>query len=109
MEEQVQPQPLPVKPTSSWPVLTKQSNKPLMIFVAFVFLLMAGGLIYLGYQNYQLQSKIDTLLQEKAGQTTPASSSGLLTSPSPEPTANWNTYSSQLYGFSIKYPKTISK
>ena len=109
MEEQAQSQPVPAKPPTIPPVSGKQTNRPLIAIAILVFLLMAGGLVFLGYQNYQLQSKIDTLLQEKAGQTTPAPSSGLLTSPSPEPTANWNTYSSQLYGFSIKYPKTISK
>jgi hypothetical protein len=58
MEEQIQPQSTaaPLSPTPTVPL--KQSNKPLIVAVIFVFLLMAGGLVFFGYQNYQLRKQI---------------------------------------------------
>lgn len=83
MEEQAQPQPTSTQPISSSPVPAKPIKKPYIIVVAFAFLLMAGGLAYLGYQNYQLQQKLDSLAIQQNNQTTvspsPAAKAGMLT------------------------------
>lgn len=74
MEEQPKSQPVSNQPISPPQVPVKQNNKPLMIIAILVFLLMAGGLVYLVYQNYQLQQRLDQLLEQQI-------------SPSPSPTA----------------------
>jgi hypothetical protein len=48
------------------PPSSKERNKPLTLLAILVFLLMAGGLVYLGYQNYQLQQKLNGLVAQQA-------------------------------------------
>lgn len=106
MEEQAQTQPTPTQPALNPAVPVKQNNKTLIIAALFVFLLMASGLVYLGYQNYQLQQKVVQL----SGQQTDQGKSTLNPTASPtlptlDQTANWETYTNQEKGYSIKYPK----
>ena len=61
MEEQNQPQPVSAQTASTSPVPIKQNNKLLITIAGLVFLLMAGGLVYLVYQNYQLQQELKQL------------------------------------------------
>lgn len=58
MEEQAQSQPAPTPPVSTPTIPVKQTGKPLVIFAVLVFILMTGGLVFLGYQNYQLKKQI---------------------------------------------------
>ncbi|KKU88263.1 MAG: hypothetical protein UY16_C0010G0019 [Candidatus Gottesmanbacteria bacterium GW2011_GWA2_47_9] len=117
MEEQPTPQPVATQPSPSSPVPIKQNSKPLTKAAVPVFLFMAGGLAYLGYQNYQLQQQLNSLLEQKTNQTisfsTPASSSGLTSSP--DPSISWTkitansstTYTNELYRFSFTIPSSL--
>ena len=99
MEEQSQRQPVSTQPVSTPQIPVKRDNISLIIVFVLVFLLMAGGLVYLGYQNYQLQQKLNQLLGQQANQTQP--------SPSPleiSGETQKNTYSNQYLTFS--YPKS---
>lgn len=82
MEEQTQSQSVSAQPSSTSPIPVKQNNKPLTIATILIFLFMAGGLVYLGYQNYQLQQKLSQLLEQKANQNQPLPSP-TASSPSP--------------------------
>lgn len=96
MEEQAQSESAPTQPTSVSPIPVKQNNKSLIIAFVLVFLLMASGLVYLGYQNYQLQKRLDQLLgQQISPSPTP-------TTGSPSPTQTTYTYKT----FSLSYPQT---
>lgn len=89
MEEQSAPQPVVTQPSPSFPVPTKHNTKPLAIIAVLVFILMAGGLVYLGHQNYLLQQKLNKLLEQQSDQTqpspTPTTDSGMGVLPS-----GWN-------------------
>lgn len=61
MEEQTQSQSAPVQPAPTPQISEKRNIKPLIIVATFVFLVMTGALVYLGYQNYQLQQQIKQL------------------------------------------------
>lgn len=78
MEEQAQTQPAPSPAPSTSPISVRQTSKPLIIIITLIFLLMAGGLVYLAYQNYQLQRKLNQLLEQQTnlpqGNSTPATS-----------------------------------
>ena len=84
MEEQTHPQPAPTQPITTSPVPKKQNNKSLVVIAAIVFLLMTGGLVYLGYQNYQLQQRFIQLLEQRAVQNQ-AAPSPTASPPSPVP------------------------
>ncbi len=89
MEEQLSTQLEAAQPTPTSPVSVKQNNKLLIIIAVLVFLFMAGGLVYLGYQNYQLQQKLNKLLEQQSDQTqsgpTPTTGPGTSVLPS-----GWN-------------------
>jgi len=96
MEEQSAPQPAITQPVFPSPVPVRQINKSLVIVISLVFLLMAGGLVYLGYQNYQLQQKLNRLLEQQV-------------QPSPTPTTSSPSSAETTYTyktFSLSYPKT---
>lgn len=102
MEEQTQSQSVPTQPASVSPILIKQGNKSLIITSVLVFLLMAGGLVYLGYQNYQLQQKLNQLLDNRVGeiQVTPTPTTVTETNS----TNNWRIYTNEARGYSLQYP-----
>ena len=104
MEEQIPTQPVPAQPVSTPPAPVKQNNKLLIIIASLVFLIMAGGLVYLRYQNYQLQQRIDELLKEKVGQSSFETQSNSLLSPTPDLTSTRKTYTKKEYKLSFKYP-----
>lgn len=68
--------------------------------VAAVILLLLGAIGYLAYQNYQLknQSAPEPISSQQPTQV-PAQPTT-----KPDPTANWQTYVNEKYGFEIKYP-----
>src|SRR3990167_6107512 len=78
MEEQTLSQPTPTSPVSSPAVPVKQTSKSLIVVTILVFLLMAGGLVYLGYQNYQLQQKLNQLLGQQANVPQPTPEAGTI-------------------------------
>ncbi len=105
MEEQSESQPVRPQPTPPPPVPAKTNIKRLTIVAVLIFLLMAGGLVYLGYQNYQLQQKLNQLLEQQANQGQSVSTpTETLTSPTPDPTINWKTYTDSTHNFTMKYP-----
>lgn len=65
---------------------------PILIIVAILAIFLGGYL--LGQQ----QTKLPGILSQPTTQS----------SPTPDPTANWKTYTSEKYGFSIKYPNDWS-
>lgn len=79
MEEQPQTQPttIPVNPTPELPI--KQTNRPSVIILVSVFLLMIFGLVYLGYQNYRLRQEINQLLGQQTNLTDTNSSPNIST------------------------------
>jgi len=66
MKEQPQTQLTPTQPAPTQAMSVKQNYKLLIVIAAFLFLLMTGGLIYLGYQNYQLRQRLNKA-QENVG------------------------------------------
>lgn len=80
MEEQSQVQPQENQPISPPQDPVKHRSKLSIIFFALAFLIMAGGLIFLGYQNYQLRLKTNQIQQENH------TLKKRLSTPSPTPT-----------------------
>lgn len=72
-----------------------QTNKPLIIGLVVIILLLLGSTGYLIYQNNLLRQQI-------APSPTPTSPSP---SPTADPTANWKTYTNDKYKVSFKYPE----
>lgn len=106
MQEQTPSQPVSDQQIPTSPVPVKQNNKPSIKVAVLVFLLMAGGLVYLGYQNSQLQQKVNQLSKQQTDQGQPTlSPTTSPTSSTPDQTANWETYTNQEKGYSIKYAK----
>lgn len=82
------PEQIPPKP--------QHSNIPGILI--FLLLLLLAVSSYFGYQNMQLQSQV-AKMQLALNETT----SGLSTSNPTDPMANWKTYVSKNFGFSVKY------
>lgn len=107
MEEQPLSQLTPNQSTPTPPVPVKQTNKALIVTALLVFLLMTGGLVYLGYQNWQLQQRLNQLLEQQADQAQPTLSPTVPpSSPTPDQTTNWQTYTSEVLGITVGYPDT---
>jgi hypothetical protein len=105
MEEPTPAKPASNQTNSSSQVPVKRNNKPLIIAIILIFLLMAGGIVYLGYQNYQLQQRLDLLLKQQTDQSQSISTpTPAPTSPTPNSTLNWKTYTDPTHNFTIKYP-----
>jgi hypothetical protein len=58
---QEQPQEQSTNQPVNTPSVKTKKNTPLIIALVLIFLLMAGGLAYFGYQNYQLKNQIRNL------------------------------------------------
>ncbi|MBI4028878.1 MAG: hypothetical protein HY376_00755 [Candidatus Blackburnbacteria bacterium] len=99
MEEQGQPQPVSAQSASTCPVPIKQNNKLLITIAGLVFLLMAGGLIYLGYQNYQLQQRLDQLSKQQNNQ--------IITSPTPTAKGEVSTFTGTVLPVSFEYSNKL--
>ncbi len=99
MEEKPQTQPASNQPISSPQVPAQQNNKPLMIISILVFLLMAGGLVYLGYQNYQLQQRLDQLSKQQDNQ--------IMTSPTPTAEGEISTFIGTVLPVSLEYSNKL--
>ena len=96
----------PVVPQPSQPVSqpamphSSSSDKLLWILLGIVLLVVVGGIgYYLGARNsaapiYQTNSQMVVAKMPTA-------------TPTPDPTANWNTYSNIKYGYSVKYPTDL--
>jgi len=68
---------------------------------------MAGGLVYLGYQNYQLQQRLNQLQEQRANQNQPEPGQvSPFPSPSNEEISEWKAFSDKELGFSINIPQS---
>ena len=73
------------------PTTKPKSNAFLIITLVLLFILMAAGIGYLGYQNYQLRREISNL---QAEESTPETSD----------VSQWRTYTNDVYGYKLEYP-----
>ena len=86
----------PIVPNTPTEQLKPQITPKIPIIVMFVVTLLSLALSgYLAYQNHQLNQKIG-----KSEEISP--------SPTTDPTADWKTYTNDVYGFSFKYPKSAT-
>ena len=83
-------------PPISNPVpVEKPKNNSVLIILSLFLVILVGLVAFLGYQNYQLQKQISLL-------TTPTPTASAIALATADPTANWNTFTTDL--FSLKYP-----
>ncbi len=94
-------------PTTSPPLITTPSKPPTgSVFITILivlFLISTAATVFLFFQNRNLQNR---LWQLTAIKTPPTSI--ITPTLTPDPTANWQTYIRQDYGFSFKYPPHFS-
>lgn len=92
------PQPSPPENLPVSPI--KKISKLLITTLVLLFLATTGAAGYFVYQNYQLK---------QAPQPQPSLLPIATTSPAPtpNPTANWETYINEKYRYTIKYPPTL--
>lgn len=80
---------------------SQSDNKTLLFILAISTILasLLAGFFY--WQNTQLKGQIveKMVIEEKSQETMEA-----LQTPTPDPTADWETYSNNEFGFSFKYP-----
>ena len=108
MEEQSATQPETGQPIPTSPASLKQNNKSSIVVMVLVFVLMAGGLVYLGYQNDQLQQRLNQLLDQQANQIKPSPTpTSTQTSPTIDQETSWNTYNNTKYNYSLKFPQSF--
>ncbi len=69
----------------------------LPVFLSILTFVLLLSTIYLAYRNIQLQKQLFVL------QNPPNSPSAPI-SPTPDPTADWKTYTNRKYGYSLKHP-----
>jgi len=85
------------QPANPTPTPVNNSNKskliPIILGVAAIVVIAIGA--------YVLGAKQSQPVVQNIVQTTPISS------PTPDPTANWKTYTNQKYEFQIKYPEAV--
>ncbi len=93
------PQPS-IQQESTSPIEPKPKTNTTPFFIVLIILLM-GIIGYLLYQNYQLKKQISTF------QPTPTTSTVAHSTSTPNPTLNWNTFTSVNKDYSFKYPNSI--
>jgi len=105
-----------VSPPVQESVQEKKSNKWLIIGLGVFALVALGTAGIFAYQNYQLKEQVvkpspsPEVVPTKAPQPTPTPTNTISTpSPTPtaDPTANWEIYENNNYGFSFKYPNNF--
>lgn len=74
------------------PSIEKPKGNRVVALMVIIVVLLLGAVGILGYQNLQLQKQLISL------QPTPSPSA------TSDPTADWKTYTSQDYGFELRYP-----
>jgi hypothetical protein len=112
MNEQSKPQPVsstpPLIPAPTAPMKTSQA---LTVILVLLVLFLGGGLIYLGYQNLNLQKQIVRLTdQQLVPVATPTPITTNAKTPIPtyslDLTANWKSYQLDQLKVNFKYPPT---
>lgn len=89
--------------TSQLTKIPKQKSYLPILLTALV-LILSGTTVFFAYQNYQLKKTKPN--QTQSIPTTSINSSTPI--PSPNPTADWETYSNEIYNYSFKYPPFAS-
>lgn len=97
------------------PVNNQRGNFPIILGVLVLLIVVGGGAYYLGTQH----STIAPQTQNTNAQPTTSPQNNTVSNPTDVPmvtqspqtdnTADWNTYNSTKLGFTIKYPKKVSK
>lgn len=89
------------------PPVVRPQNSPSHKSIYYVVgsILLIGSLVFLGYQNWQLRQQVNRLDKLIQVDDTPSNLSS--PAPSPDPTANWKTYS--FNGGLFKYPPSWSE
>jgi len=88
----IKPNPPTVSPATEPNAQPKSKNWLLVgVFVLLIVSLLTTG--FLAYQNFQLKKQVQQV------QITPVPAT-----PTPDPTADWKTFSNKENGYSIKYP-----
>lgn len=87
-----------VTPTQAGPTTPEKKNSPILIIALILFLV---GILSLG--GYVILTKYFSKTT-----TTPTPTPIVVATPTPDPTADWKTYTNDKYGFSFKYPQTLS-
>jgi len=89
----------PTPPTTQQALIQTQAperhNSPMLLW--FLILVLVGVAFYFGYQNLQLRQMISQNQPPPVSTRTPTTT--------PDPTANWKTYTNSEIGFSLNYPK----
>lgn len=75
------------------PTTERPKGNPVVALMVIVMVLLLGAVGFLGYQNYLLQQKINKMVQPTS---TPSAT--------PDPTADWKTYTNNALGVSLKSP-----
>lgn len=95
---ETQPQETPQIPA----LPTKLLSLPIVALVVLVALVVGGSLGYYLGNKTNVQTQIQTQDQT---QTQPTAKTTPTLQPEPDPTADWETYTNNEYGFSIRYPQ----
>lgn len=95
----VSPQETQIQAPSLWEKIQAQKKKILIELGVFIVVLILAGAVFGVYKYSQRQIPI-----EPTEGPTPT----LVATPTPDPTADWETYTNTKYGFSIRYPKNYT-
>lgn len=77
------------------------SNLSSKIIIVAILVLLSLAIAFLFYQNWQLKQTVNRLYQSLASNPTPPQ---MVSLPTPDPTADWKTYTNSEIGISLKYP-----
>lgn len=96
--EQVSEPPAPVPSTAQVLPAQPPKSNTLLILIGLILIILSGvGGFYLGSYVFP---------QEPSPTPTPASSPIPSPTPTSDPTADWKTYTSEVLGFTVRYPDT---
>jgi hypothetical protein len=112
METQQTTNTQPVPPVEPVVSETSKQNNMLVVILSVLLLITLSTTAYFAYQTQSLVKELQGVRKEEeiATKTLESESiSPVYTEPnqSPDPTANWKTYTNTQYGFSFKYPTDL--
>ncbi len=95
-----------VQPAPSTPSEFFLSNKIILLVIAVLVLILAGGGTYLALNS---KSKLPPIVSKEYPISTPSPTLTSVSTPAPDETANWKTYKNEKIGFQFDYPLKYSK